>query len=157
MNPPSFDLVVLGGGSAGYAAARTVAAAGKTVAIVDGGAELGGLCILRGCMPTKALLYAAEVLHLRIGCDPVAPYYGTAPLKRASLTAGMLNAVESALSEVFELAPIGSQVVPMPEQPEKDSAELGRSFRGQRGRVLLRESVTVSAAGGPAVKQSTLR
>jgi hypothetical protein len=92
---------------------------------------------------------AGEVLHVRIGCDPAAPYYGTAPLKRASLTAGMLNAVESALAEVFELAPIGSQVVPMPEQPETDTAALGRSFRGQRGRVLLRESVNVSAAGGP--------
>lgn len=92
---------------------------------------------------------AGEVLHIRIGCDPAAPYYGTAPLKRASLTAGMLNAVESALTEVFENAPLGSQVVPMPEQPETDSAGLGRSFRGQRGRVLLRESVTVSAAGGP--------
>jgi hypothetical protein len=50
---------------------------------------------------------------------------------------------------VFELAPIGSQVVPMPEQPEQDNSALGRSFRGQRGRVLLRESVQVSAAGGP--------
>ena len=56
----SFDLAILGGGSAGYAAARTGAAAGlKTV-----GPEVGGLCILRGCMPSKALLYAAEVLHL---------------------------------------------------------------------------------------------
>lgn len=99
---------------------------------------------------TTQTALAAEVLHVRIGCDPSAPYYGTAPLKRASLTAGMLNAVESALAEVFELAPIGSQVVPMPEQPETDATKLGRSFRGQRGRVLLRESVTVSAAGGPA-------
>lgn len=99
---------------------------------------------------TNQTALAAEVLHVRIGCDPAAPYYGTAPLKRASLTAGMLNAVESALTEVFELAPIGSQVVPMPEQPEQDSTALGRSFRGQRGRVLLRESVQVSAAGGPA-------
>jgi phage portal protein BeeE len=98
---------------------------------------------------TTQTALAAEVLHIRIGCDPAAPYYGTAPLKRASLTAGMLNAVESALTEVFELAPIGSQVVPMPEQPEQDTNALGRSFRGQRGRVLLRESVTVSAAGGP--------
>jgi hypothetical protein len=93
---------------------------------------------------------AGEVLHLRIGCDPAAPYYGTAPLKRASLTAGMLQAVETALAEVFENAPIGSQVVPMPEQPDTDNAALGRSFRGQRGRVLLRESVSVTAAGGPA-------
>jgi pyruvate/2-oxoglutarate dehydrogenase complex dihydrolipoamide dehydrogenase (E3) component len=31
--------------------------------VIEGGPEVGGLCILRGCMPTKALLYAAEVLH----------------------------------------------------------------------------------------------
>ncbi|MCB1463134.1 MAG: phage portal protein [Nitratireductor sp.] len=92
---------------------------------------------------------AGEVLHIRIGCDPVAPYYGTAPLKRASLTAGMLNAVETALAEVFENAPLGSLIVPFPESPETDLEALGRGFRGRRGRVLLRESVAVSAAGGP--------
>lgn len=59
-----FDLIVLGGGSGGYAAARTATADGKRVAVVEGGEEVGGLCILRGCMPTKALLYAAEVAHL---------------------------------------------------------------------------------------------
>ncbi len=99
---------------------------------------------------TTETALAGEVLHLRIGADPAAPYYGQAPLKRASLTAGMLNAIETALAEVFELAPLGSQVVPMPEQPETDNTTLARSFRGQRGRVLLRESVNVSAAGGPA-------
>lgn len=93
---------------------------------------------------------AGEVLHLRIGADPVAPYYGTAPLKRASLTAGLLHAVESALAEVFENAPLGSQIVPYPESADTDMTALGRSFRGQRGRVLLRESVNVQAAGGPA-------
>ena len=59
-----FDLVVLGGGSAGYAAARTAHELGKTVAVVDGAEELSGLCILRGCMPSKTLIYSAEVLHL---------------------------------------------------------------------------------------------
>lgn len=59
-----FDVVVIGAGSGGYAAARTASAAGLRVAVIEGGAEVGGLCILRGCMPTKALLYAAEVLHL---------------------------------------------------------------------------------------------
>jgi len=57
------DVAILGGGSAGYAAARTVAGAGLRAVVIEGGAEVGGLCILRGCMPTKALLYAAEVLH----------------------------------------------------------------------------------------------
>jgi pyruvate/2-oxoglutarate dehydrogenase complex dihydrolipoamide dehydrogenase (E3) component len=59
-----FDFLVLGGGSAGYAAARTVHEHGGTVALVDGAEELGGLCILRGCMPSKTLIYSAEVLHL---------------------------------------------------------------------------------------------
>jgi len=58
-----FDFVVVGGGSAGYAAARTAASAGKSVAVLDSGAELGGLCILRGCMPSKTLIYVADVLH----------------------------------------------------------------------------------------------
>ena len=59
-----FDVAVVGGGSAGYAAARTVAQAGLRAVVIEGGEKVGGLCILRGCMPTKALLYAAEVLHL---------------------------------------------------------------------------------------------
>jgi len=59
-----FDVAVIGGGSGGYAAARTAAAAKLKTVVIEGGAEVGGLCILRGCMPTKAMLYAAEVKHL---------------------------------------------------------------------------------------------
>ncbi len=59
-----FDFLVLGGGSAGYAAARTACDFCQRVGIVDGSEELGGLCILRGCMPSKTLIYSTEVLHL---------------------------------------------------------------------------------------------
>lgn len=55
------DLLVIGGGSAGYAAARTAAEAGADVGIVDHG-PLGGLCILRGCMPSKAILRSSELM-----------------------------------------------------------------------------------------------
>jgi pyruvate/2-oxoglutarate dehydrogenase complex dihydrolipoamide dehydrogenase (E3) component len=58
------DVIIIGGGSAGYAAARTARDAGADVAIVDQG-PLGGLCILRGCMPTKAILRSAAVAALR--------------------------------------------------------------------------------------------
>jgi pyruvate/2-oxoglutarate dehydrogenase complex dihydrolipoamide dehydrogenase (E3) component len=51
----SYDFVVIGGGSAGYAAARTAADLGLTVLIAEGG-EVGGLCILRGCMPSKTMI-----------------------------------------------------------------------------------------------------
>ena len=63
-NEFDFDVAVLGGGSGGYAAARTAAGAGVKTVVIEGGREVGGLCILRGCMPTKAMLYAAEVKHL---------------------------------------------------------------------------------------------
>jgi pyruvate/2-oxoglutarate dehydrogenase complex dihydrolipoamide dehydrogenase (E3) component len=59
-----YDLAIVGGGSGGYAAARTAAANGLKTIVLEGAEEIGGLCILRGCMPTKALLYAAEVMHL---------------------------------------------------------------------------------------------
>ena len=59
-----YDVAVLGGGSAGYAAARTAAGEGLKTVVIEGGSEVGGLCILRGCMPSKALLYSAEVMHL---------------------------------------------------------------------------------------------
>ena len=70
MSEFDFDVAVLGGGSGGYAAARTAAGAGLKTAVIEGGKEIGGLCILRGCMPTKALLYAAEVMHLAGHAEP---------------------------------------------------------------------------------------
>jgi dihydrolipoamide dehydrogenase len=58
-----FDVIVIGAGSAGYAAARTLGGRGKKVGLVDKG-PLGGLCILKGCMPSKTLLRSSEVLQL---------------------------------------------------------------------------------------------
>ncbi len=60
----SYDFLVIGGGSAGFNAARVAVSHGLKTAVVDGARELGGLCILRGCMPSKTLIYIAEVLHL---------------------------------------------------------------------------------------------
>ena len=60
MTDHTFDLVVLGGGSGGYAAALRAAELGKSVALVEKD-KVGGTCLHRGCIPTKALLHAAEV------------------------------------------------------------------------------------------------
>ena len=56
----SFDVVILGGGSGGYAAAFRAAQLGLSVALVEKD-KLGGTCLHRGCIPTKALLHAGEV------------------------------------------------------------------------------------------------
>jgi dihydrolipoamide dehydrogenase len=56
----TFDIVVLGGGSGGYACALRAAQLGKSVALIEKD-KLGGTCLHYGCIPTKALLHAAEV------------------------------------------------------------------------------------------------
>jgi dihydrolipoyl dehydrogenase len=59
-NGGTFDIVILGAGSGGYAAALRAAQLNLSVALIDK-AELGGTCLHRGCIPTKALLHAAEI------------------------------------------------------------------------------------------------
>ena len=70
-----YDLVVLGGGSAGYAAALRGAQLGMAVALIEGD-KLGGTCLHRGCIPTKALLHSAEVADTvrdSHAVDPLSP------------------------------------------------------------------------------------
>lgn len=55
-----YDLIVIGGGSAGHSAASTAASLGLRCAMVEAPGPLGGLCILRGCMPSKTLIETAN-------------------------------------------------------------------------------------------------
>ena len=64
-----YDVIVLGGGSAGTSAAVAASAAGARTAMINDG-ELGGLCILRGCMPTKAMLASAHAFHAAQHLEP---------------------------------------------------------------------------------------
>ncbi len=60
MSEQNFDIVVLGGGSGGYAAALRASQLGFSVAMIEKD-KVGGTCLHRGCIPTKALLHSAEV------------------------------------------------------------------------------------------------
>ena len=65
----SYDIVILGGGSGGYACALRAAELGKRVALIEKD-KVGGTCLHRGCIPTKALLHAAEVAdHVNHGAS----------------------------------------------------------------------------------------
>lgn len=64
----TYDLVILGGGSGGYAAALRAGQLGMSVALIEGD-KVGGTCLHRGCIPTKALLHAAETAEAAKGAD----------------------------------------------------------------------------------------
>lgn len=60
MTEPDFDVVILGAGSGGYAAALRAGQLGMKVALIEGD-KIGGTCLHRGCIPTKAYLHSAEI------------------------------------------------------------------------------------------------
>src|SRR6266536_3477887 len=62
MPEESYDVAVLGSGTGGYSAALRAAQLGKRVALIERDDRLGGTCLLRGCIPTKALLQSAAVM-----------------------------------------------------------------------------------------------
>ncbi|MGA8164556.1 MAG: dihydrolipoyl dehydrogenase [Waddliaceae bacterium] len=62
VNGKKFDVAVLGGGPGGYPAAISLAQGGKSVALIEGD-QLGGTCLNRGCIPSKALIASASALH----------------------------------------------------------------------------------------------
>ena len=67
MDQRKFDVAVLGGGPGGYPAAIRAAQRGKTVALIEA-KELGGTCLNRGCIPSKALIAGAEFAGRAQGC-----------------------------------------------------------------------------------------
>jgi hypothetical protein len=91
---------------------------------------------------------AAEVLHFRIGCDSVTPWAGSAPLRRSRLSAQLLHELESALRDVFRDAPLGSQIIPVPEGASEDMASLRAGFHGRRGAALVIEGVAQAVGAG---------
>lgn len=98
--------------------------------------------------PRSLTALAAEVLHLRIGSDMVAPWSGTAPLRRAPLTAELLHQVESALRDVYRDAPLGSLIIPLPDGSSDDMDTMRAAFRGRRGSSLVIEGVAQATAAG---------
>ncbi len=63
LSESTYDIVILGAGSGGYATALRAAQLGMKVALIDGD-KVGGTCLHRGCIPTKALLRNAELAHI---------------------------------------------------------------------------------------------
>ena len=101
-----FDIVVLGGGPGGYAAALYAASAGLSVALVEK-EKVGGTCLHRGCIPAKSLLHAAEVFRtvnhaaehgVKLPGGPPEPDWQAANKRRA----GIVNQLHKGLSGLLK-------------------------------------------------------
>ena len=63
MSEEKFDVVIIGAGPGGYMAAQRAGAKGKKTLLIDKDKNLGGVCLNRGCIPTKTLLNSAKIFH----------------------------------------------------------------------------------------------
>jgi hypothetical protein len=144
--------------------ARSVALRGESVLLLDGGelvpcsdwdlstrngkprAYRVSISEAGGGRVTTAL--AAEVLHIRTASDPVSPWAGQSPLRRSAISANLLHELEAALRDVFRDAPLGSQIIPLPDSSPADMAEMRAAFKGRRGASLIVEGVAQATAAG---------
>ncbi|NMP20961.1 dihydrolipoyl dehydrogenase [Sulfobacillus harzensis] len=105
MAETSFDVIILGGGTGGYVAAIRAAQLGLKTALVDAG-RVGGTCLHRGCIPTKALLHTAELYHtfqhrdeFGITADKVGLDYDKAMAKKDKVVTQLWKGVEFLLKK----------------------------------------------------------
>src|SRR6058998_2131544 len=99
----SFDVVVVGGGPGGYVAALRAAQLGARTAVIEKD-RLGGTCLVRGCIPTKALLQSSELYSLVRGgadlgliSDGVGFDWGVAQKRKAAVVDQLVKGVEGLL------------------------------------------------------------
>lgn len=97
-----FDLIIIGGGAGAFAAAIKANELGAKTAMINKGLPLGGTCVNVGCVPSKTLLYASEVLHLakHHGIDGIE--LGVKKFDFQKVVAGELSLVEHMRREKYE-------------------------------------------------------
>jgi glutathione reductase (NADPH) len=125
-----FDLIVLGAGSGGLAAAKRAASYGARVAIVEGD-RVGGTCVIRGCVPKKLLVYGSAYSHLLADAASYGWDVGNVRLDASRL-------LTNVRAEVDRLNTLHIGFL------EKAGVELVRGW----GRFSSANTVTVSAADG---------
>ena len=104
MSAVDADVAVLGGGPGGYAAAFLAADLGKNVVMIDRDVNPGGVCLFRGCIPSKALLHAAEVIRNAAEAESFGVTFGKPIIDRHKLAAWKQGVVDDLTGGLGQLA-----------------------------------------------------
>jgi mercuric reductase len=142
----SYDLIVVGAGSAGFSASITAAEAGKRVALIGDG-TIGGTCVNVGCVPSKAMIRAAEAVH---GGAAAARFPGIGPCTPAVDWAALVQGTVSLVTEMRQKKYIDL----LPEYNNVDYVEEGPAqlFDGGvevGGRRLRADRIIVATGSRP--------
>jgi glutathione reductase (NADPH) len=148
-----FDLIVLGAGSGGLAAAKRAASHGARVAIVEGD-KVGGTCVIRGCVPKKLLVYGSAYRHLLADAPSYGWTVGKVRFDAATLLANVRAEVDrlNALHISF-LEKAGVELVQGwgrfsgPDRVEVSTTE-GSTTEGS-SRELVGERILIAVGGRP--------
>src|SRR5215472_8688400 len=112
MDPINTEIVVLGAGPEGYAAAFYAADLGKKVILVERDQRLGGVCLIRGCIPSKALLHAAHTITLARESEHRGITFGSPTLDTGKLRLWKESIIAKLAGGVAQLAKLrGVQVM----------------------------------------------
>ena len=131
-----FDLIVIGAGSGGLASAKRAASYGANVAVIEG-SEIGGTCVIRGCVPKKLMVYAAKNRQALYNSDA----YG-------------LTASEKSFSSRTLLNKIRNEVLRLSEIHRKSMEKLNiKVFKGW-GRFLNKKEVQILSSNKKKVTKS---
>ncbi len=98
------DLLVIGGGPGGYAAAFRAADLGMDVTVIDAGGRLGGVCLYRGCIPSKTLLHVTELLHDARNAEEMGLRFGPPELDLETLRRWKNRVIERLSTGLSDLA-----------------------------------------------------
>src|SRR5437867_8913241 len=97
------NLVVLGGGPGGYAAAFLAADRGVRITLIDAAPKPGGTCLHVGCIPSKALLHAAQMIHSARDIVQFGIQYGEPKIDLAVFRAKQFKIVDTMATHLLEL------------------------------------------------------
>jgi dihydrolipoamide dehydrogenase len=155
--PRDYDLIVLGGGPGGYSAAFRAADLGLKVAIVERYAQLGGVCLNVGCIPSKALLHVAavmdEVSHLAdMGVDYGKPKLNIDNLRgHKEKVIGKLTGGLAAMAKMRKVTVLRGLWGVCRQPPCVGGRNHGHSARQNRPNTVVSFKTCIIAAGSQAV------
>ncbi len=144
------DVVIIGGGPGGYTAALRAAAQGQKVSLIDDNAQLGGVCLRVGCIPSKALLHVAEIMHLAETAGPKGLEFAPPKVNLDAMRTHKSGVIDKLAGGVAGLCK-NAKVEVITGRAEFESSKQLRLHGGEIDRIKFRRAVIATGSRPMAI------